>query len=504
MAEFKDISIRKRLILIQVATAFIAVLICCTIFVFNNIKVFKEASVAGKNSIAEIVGINAVSTLQFMDRDAAREMLLKLKNNPSILNAVILDKNGKEFARYNKPGEERFVAPAFGDVGAGATSGFGKVFLVSYKITDKDFLGTVVLRSEIIEFNYIILSYLKIAGIILMASLLAAFFISTILQRSITNRLLSLVHKTKEVATTGNYSIRASIDSDDEIGVLASAFNHMLEQIEKMKTYLNETNAELEDRVKSRTLELETANHELQVKSEELTRSNHELSQYAYVASHDLQEPLRTITNFVGLLEEKYADSTDEDTQTYIRFVVKAATTMKNLINHLLDFSRIGRNVTFTRVDTDKLLRELLEDMEESIRESGAKIVFPMLPVLTANAIEIKQLFQNLISNAIKFRKKDVPLVIEINAVEKYTEWLFSVKDNGIGMEEKNHDKIFIIFQRLHNTSQYPGTGIGLATCKKIVSLHGGKLWVESKPDAGSTFYFTLSKLTITTQPTGL
>ena len=116
------------------------------------------------------------------------------------------------------------------------------------------------------------------------------------------------------------------------------------------------------------------------------------------------------------------------------------------------------------------------------------------MPVLNANAIEIKQLLQNLISNAIKFRKQDAEPVIEINAVESPQEWLFTIKDNGIGMEEKNQDKIFIIFQRLHNSSQYPGTGIGLATCKKIVSLHGGRLWVESKPDAGSTFYFTISK----------
>jgi signal transduction histidine kinase len=494
MVKFKDISIQNKLIFIQVATAFLAVLMCCTIFVFHNIKVFKDAAVANKNSIAEIVGINAAPALHFMDHDAANEMLMKFKTNPSVLNAVIIDRNGKEFARYNKPGQEKFIFPLSVDPDARGQSRFNRQFVVSYKIADNEFAGTVLIRAEIIEFNYIILSYLKIAGFILLASLLAAFVISSILQRSITNRLLSLVNKTKQVATTGNYSIRATADGDDEIGGLALAFNHMLEQIEKMKKYLNETNIELENRVKYRTLELETANHELQLKSEELIRSNNELSQYAYVASHDLQEPLRTITNFVGLLEEKYATSMDADTKTYIRFVVRGANTMKNLINHLLDFSRIGRNVSFARVDTDKVLRELLDNMEEAIRESKAEIDFSVMPVLNANEIEIKQLFQNLISNAIKFRKKDTPLKIEIKVNEKPNEWLFSVKDNGIGMEEKSYDKIFIIFQRLHNASEYPGTGIGLATCKKIVSLHGGRLWVESKPDEGSTFFFTISK----------
>ena len=261
-----------------------------------------------------------------------------------------------------------------------------------------------------------------------------------------------------------------------------------------MKNDLSEANVELENRVKRRTAELETANKELQITSEELKRSNRELSQYAYVASHDLQEPLRTITNYVGLLEEKYAGQTDQETQTFIKFVVKSANTMKNLINHLLDFSRIGRNVTFTSLNTDKLLKEVIEEMEGTITDSKGKITYPLLPVINANAIEIKQLFQNLISNGLKFRKKDESPVVDISVEEYPNEWLFAFKDNGIGMDEKNHEKIFIIFQRLHSVSQYPGTGIGLATCKKIVSLHNGRLWVESKLGEGSTFYFTISK----------
>lgn len=494
MTEFKDISIRNKLIMIQVATAFLAVLICCTIFVYNNIKVFKETSVDNKNSIAEVVGINAAPALEFADHDAANAMLAKFKSNPSILNAIILDKTGREFARYNKPGEEAFSPSLLNGHDAADQNSLGRRFTVSYRIKDKDYLGTVVIRSDITEFGEIILGYLKIGIIILMASLAVAFIISTLLQRSITNRLLALVSKTRKVAETGDYSIRVSATGDDEIGVLSEAFNNMLEQIEKMKRDLSGINIELERRVKIRTAELETANKELQLKSEELTRSNQELSQYAYVASHDLQEPLRTITNYVGLLEEKYSGQADEETQLYMKFAVTAAARMKNLINHLLDFSRIGRNVTFSKVDSARVLGELIEEMAESIREGDAEIISSGLPVLIANEIEIKQLFQNLISNAIKFRKKETPLIIEIRAEERPNEWLFMIKDNGIGMEEKYHDKIFIIFQRLHNTSQYPGTGIGLATCKKIVSIHNGTMWVESKLSVGSSFYFTISK----------
>jgi light-regulated signal transduction histidine kinase (bacteriophytochrome) len=221
---------------------------------------------------------------------------------------------------------------------------------------------------------------------------------------------------------------------------------------------------------------------------------NKELEQFVYVASHDLQEPLRTISNFAGLFEEEYSDKLDEDTNTYLQFIVNATSRMQNLIKDLLDFSRIGRKIVFQIVDCNKVLSEVTAEMGSSIKESNAKITYPELPSLKGNEIELKQLFQNLISNAIKFRKKDVPPEIEITAEEKESEYLFSVKDNGIGFEEEYKEKIFIIFQRLHNATEYPGTGIGLATCKKIVTQHNGKIWVESKLGEGSIFYFTISK----------
>jgi PAS domain S-box-containing protein len=233
---------------------------------------------------------------------------------------------------------------------------------------------------------------------------------------------------------------------------------------------------------------------ELKQKSEELMHANKELEQFVYVASHDLQEPLRTISNFAGLFEQDYSDKLDEDTNQYLSFIVKAAARMQNLIKDLLDFSRIGRKITFVNVDCNKILLEIIAEMGSSITESSAKINYSNLPILKGNETELKQLFQNLISNAIKFRKKDVSPVIDISSQEKETEYLFAIKDNGIGFEEEYKDKIFIIFQRLHNAEEYPGTGIGLATCKKIVTQHNGRIWVESKLGEGSTFYFTISK----------
>ena len=231
----------------------------------------------------------------------------------------------------------------------------------------------------------------------------------------------------------------------------------------------------------------ESANKDLQV-------ANKELEQFAYVASHDLQEPLRTISIFVGLIEEKYSGKTDEDTELYLKQIVNAASKMQNLIKDLLDFSQIGRNISFAATDCNNILKEVIANLGATIKESKAKITSTVLPVVIGNEIELRQLFQNLISNAIKFHKKNSKPEIEITFVEKDTEYLFAFKDNGIGLEEQYKDRIFIIFQRLHTATEYAGTGIGLATCKKIVALHNGKIWMESKLGHGSIFYFTIPK----------
>ena len=225
-----------------------------------------------------------------------------------------------------------------------------------------------------------------------------------------------------------------------------------------------------------------------------LMRSLKEVEQFAFIASHDLQEPLRTISNFVNLLQEEYNGKLDKDADEYLNFISGAATRMQLLIKDLLNYSRIGRNENKTSIDCNVLVRDVLSDLATAIEESNAEIHTGKLPVVRGYTSDLKSLFQNLISNAIKFRKKDVRPVIRITAESKEKEWLFAIQDNGIGISRNYYDKIFTIFQRLHAKEEYPGTGIGLAQTKKIVELHGGQIWIDSEPGNGSTFYFTIPR----------
>ncbi|NCT95493.1 MAG: PAS domain S-box protein [Chitinophagaceae bacterium] len=236
-------------------------------------------------------------------------------------------------------------------------------------------------------------------------------------------------------------------------------------------------------------------NNRLKKRAEDLVNSNIELERFAYVASHDLQEPLRMVTSFLQLLKKKYRDQLDEVADQYIHFAVDGAERMKQLIMDLLEYSRVGFNRENNEpVDLNKLLKEQELLFEKTCQETGAVINTGPMPVVQGNKMQLSQLFQNLIGNAIKYHHKDRSPVVTIGSEEQADQFLFFVKDNGIGIEPAFFEKVFVIFQRLHNKSDYGGTGIGLAICKKIVEKHGGTIWVESTPQQGSCFYFTISK----------
>lgn len=230
----------------------------------------------------------------------------------------------------------------------------------------------------------------------------------------------------------------------------------------------------------------------VQERTRELARSNEELRQFAFVASHDLKEPLRTITSYLQLIEARYTDQLDDDGREFIGFAVKGAARMKNLIEDLLVYSRVDRRErTITSVTVEAVLDEACQSLATSIQEAEATITHDHLPEIQADHRLLLQLLQNLLSNAIKYRGSHPPK-IHIGVKQQPTEWVFCVQDNGIGIERQYLETIFVIFKRLHNQHEYSGTGIGLAVCKKAVEIHGGRIWAESEPGVGSTFYFTI------------
>lgn len=231
----------------------------------------------------------------------------------------------------------------------------------------------------------------------------------------------------------------------------------------------------------------------LQKNNEELERKNNEIEQFAYISAHDLQEPLRSISNFASLLEERVENTPDPKVKKYLKTIKGASGRMSNLIADLLEYSRLGKDIQKSKIDCNQLVHEVISDLGSIIRETQTKIEIEKLPVVTGQN-SLKSLFQNLILNAIKFSRKNEKPHIRISATQNQHEHIFLIQDNGIGIDPAYFDRIFTIFQRLHSREEYPGTGIGLAQCKKIVELHGGKIWVESEPDAGSRFYFSISK----------
>jgi light-regulated signal transduction histidine kinase (bacteriophytochrome) len=269
---------------------------------------------------------------------------------------------------------------------------------------------------------------------------------------------------------------------------------------------LEQAKTQLEIKVAERTEELRDANTRLAVElderrraelmlsqyADELKQSNTELEQFAYVASHDLQEPLRMVASFTQLLSKRYRGKLAPEADEFIDFAVDGATRMQSLINDLLSYSRVGsRGKPFQPVNCSEAFSQALVNLETRVEETHAEVTQGPLPTVSGDAGQLVQLFQNLIANAIKFRGPDSPR-IHVTASHIDGGWTFAIQDNGIGIPAKHFDRIFSIFQRLHRRSDYPGTGIGLAICKKIVERHGGRIWVESSLGQGSTFYFTL------------
>ncbi|MEV7330965.1 ATP-binding protein [Micromonospora sp. NPDC093244] len=304
------------------------------------------------------------------------------------------------------------------------------------------------------------------------------------LDRMVVRPLTGLASQVREVAE-GDYQHRIATDGPPE-------FIRLGDDVDAMRQKIASDLAE----VRQARERIEWVNSQLQKQAEELTRSNRDLEQFAYVASHDLQEPLRKVASFCQLLQRRYAGQLDERADQYIAFAVDGAQRMQRLINDLLAFSRIGRLTTgFTEVDLNKVLGDVAGQTEAARQYADAELTWTEMPVIRGEEPLLTNLLANLVSNSVKFRRPDVPPKVHVSARLVGAEWEITCQDNGIGIEPEFADKIFVIFQRLHSKDAYPGTGIGLAIVKKIVEYHGGRVWVDTDVPEGTAIRFTLPAL---------
>ena len=312
-------------------------------------------------------------------------------------------------------------------------------------------------------------------------------FVPEVLKSKVTV-LMDLYRKTEQVRHLNDELTRRALELE-KLNLMLKNENEMRkrkeEELHQSEEVLKVLNSTLEARVAERTAAVEE-------RSRQLAASNEELEQFVYASSHDLQEPLRTMTNFLQMLELHNRGSFDGESREYIDFALQSASGMRDLINGLLQYSRVAaKDRNFLSVDCNSLINQVIGQLNAAITESGAKVKFHGLPEVYGEPLLLGQVFQNLLGNALKFKKDQAPEVT-IGAEKRDGEWLFWVRDNGIGMEPKYFDQIFRIFKRLHTRDEYPGAGLGLAVCKKTVELHGGKIWCESELGKGSCFYFTI------------
>jgi len=316
----------------------------------------------------------------------------------------------------------------------------------------------------------------------------------------------TLVRGTERIAA-GDLVTRMDVGRRrDELGTLADSFNRMTGQLRHQREQIVAYSRDLEQKVAKRTAELSKANEGLKREvaerkraEEALVRSNTELEQFAYIASHDLQEPLRMVSGYVKMLERRYKGKLDADADDFIGFAVDGAERMSVLINDLLAYSRVTtRGKQFEPTGCEAVMEEVLSNLEVAVTETGATVTHDPLPTVMADRTQLGRLLQNLIGNAIKYHG-EAPPEIHVSAKQTGGAWQFAVRDNGIGIEPQYHERIFAIFKRLHARDEYEGTGIGLAVARKIVERHGGRIWIESEPGTGSTFYFTIPQREVRT-----
>lgn len=475
MALFRHAPIRQQLMTMILVTSGVVLLLTCATFVGYELLTYRQAAVRQLATLGEIIAAESTGAVAFDNPRDATEILSALKAERHVVAACLYDKRGRIFSRYPADAPDTAFPPAPETDGHRFVAGHLIGFTPLVQVVGSERFGTLYLRSDMTAMRERLRLYAGVSALVVLLASLVAYALSRMLQRQISHPIFALVETARAVSDRRDYSVRAVKHGHDELGVLTDAFNHMLAQIQEQNEFL-------EKRVRERTAELEAANSELEA--------------FCSSAAHDLRTPLRAVTGFSEVLLDPRATLSSADAQRYVRLIRDGSVQMSELINDLLAFSRLGRHeLARQTVDLSRLAEEAAHDLE---REHGTREInlrIEPLPPADCDPALLRIVFVNLLSNALKYTRPRARAEITLGTttVPEEKSPVYFVRDNGVGFDMRDAAKLFGVFQRLHHSHEFEGTGVGLATVRRIVDRHGGRIWAEAAPDAGATFFFTLS-----------
>ena len=488
----RDWPIKRKLTAILVVISGLVLLLTSAAFAGYQYWSLRQTTRDALSVRGRIIAANSTASLAFSNEADARELLSALRADPHIVAAVLYDKVGHVFAAYPADVAGNAVPAAPGPDGyrfeRGRLIGFQPV-----EEAGSQRLGTLYLASDL-EAVYDTLRLSVVIGLAVMGvALLAAYLLSMVLQGTISQPILALAETAKAVSTRQDYSVRAPKLGEDELGALTDAFNQMLGRIEDQKDELQRHAADLERRVEERTHELQERNESLRRNAAELLAANTELDAFAYSVSYDLRAPLRSIDGFSQVLLEDYAAQLDEAGRESLHRVRAASQRMGTLIDDLLKLARVTRAEMRTEdVDLSGMARDIASELQRAAPERQVEFAIAAGLKARGDARLLRVALDNLLRNSWKYTAKQPGPRVEFGSVEANGGQAFMVRDNGAGFDMKYADKLFGVFQRLHSAAEFEGTGVGLATVRRIINRHGGRIWAEGAVDQGATFYFTL------------
>ncbi len=475
--KLRDRPIRHKLMSILLLISGLVLLLSGISFFSYELISFKRTTIRHLSTLADIIADNSTASLAFDDSEDAGEILGALKAEKHIRYAGLYDNKGKLFSYYNNGDSSMEFSKIPDWKGYRIVNGYLEG--IQPVIQGKRRLGTLFLASDLGAIYNQIRLFVFIGLLVVMLSFILAYLISNILQKRISEPILYLAKTAKSISEKKDFSVRAEKSGNDEIGSLTDAFNQMLSQLEIQNKKLSEFNQNLEEKISERTEELELANKELEA--------------FSYSVSHDLRAPLRAINGYIRIFHVDYFNKFDEEGKKLMQIIMDNARKMGLLIDDLLQFSRLGRKeLSKSQFDMKELVYIVWNELKKNETDREIKLNATELPVVYADQPSMKQVWANLISNAIKYTRIREEALIEIGMKKKEGESIFYVKDNGAGFDMKYYNKLFGVFQRLHSENEFEGTGVGLAIVERIITKHDGKVWAESVPDRGATFYFTL------------